>query len=220
MVRAGRMFVSRLINNLKQFPPNGRRKVNKEIKKDMEWWLQFMEEFDGVIIMLPVTWNSLDSIISSDACLMGGGGWVQTGNSSGEAFCINFPAWLTNRNEVFMNELELITMIVALKVWKDRVKDKNILAYCDNAVSVEVVNMGRARNRFSQACLQEICYLMAKSNSVLKLVHISSENNRICDCLSRFEDVNKRFQFETLTRGWEVKFKDVLQNLFKFSHDW
>ena len=141
-----------------------------------------MEEFDGVTIMLPVTWNSLDSIISSDACLMGGGGWVQTGNSSGEAFCINFPAWLTDRNEVFMNELELITMIVALKVWKDRVKDKNILAYCDNAVSVEVVNMGRARNRFSQACLREICYLMAKSNSVLKLVHISSENNRICDC--------------------------------------
>ena len=137
-VCSGRVFVSRLINNLKQFPPNGRRRINKEIKKDIEWWLQFMEEFDGISIMPPINWNSLDSVISSDACLMGGRGW----SCDSEAFQFCFPRWLTDREDVYINELELITIIVAIKVWFNQVKNKNILAYCDNAVSVEVVNSG------------------------------------------------------------------------------
>ena len=61
----------------------------------------------------------------------------------------NFPSWLKNRNDISINELELVTVMVAIKLWSERIRDRNVLAYCDNASSVEVVNSGRARNRFS-----------------------------------------------------------------------
>ena len=115
------------------------------------------------------------------------GGW-----NNGECFRARFPHWLTDRSDVHINELELIPFIVALKMWTESIQNRNILAYYDNAVSIEVVNSGRASNRFTQACLREICYITPKTNSVLKLVHISSEQNRISDCLSRWRDLNKR----------------------------
>ena len=216
MVCSGRVFVLRLINHLKQFPSNGRHLLTREMKKDIEWWLQFMEEFNGITIMPPINWESPDSIISSDASLYGAGGWA-TGS---EAFHCKFPTWLMGRSDVFINELELITIIVCIKVWKDKVVNRNILAYCDNAVSVKVVNTGKAKNRFSQACLREICYLMARANAVIKLVHISSECNQIPDCLSRWRDHKKCSEFWEITDGLQVTFKEVNNKLFEFSHNW
>ena len=76
--------------------------------------------------------------------------------------------------------------VAALKVWAHKIRNRNVMALCDNEVSVEVVNTGKARNRFAQACLREICFITARNNAVIKLVHISSETNRISDCLSRW----------------------------------
>ena len=170
-VRAGRVFVSRLINNLKDYPMDGRRKINGEMKKDIQWWQQFMEEFNRVTIMPPKNWDSPDAIFSTDVCLTAGGGWSQ-----GQAFYAEFSKWLTVRGDVSINELELIMFIVALKVWKSRISNRNILAFCDNEVSVEVVNAGHAKNRFLQACLREICYITACCNAVIKLVHRVKQN--------------------------------------------
>ena len=189
-VRSGRIFVSRLINSLKDFPKNSHRKIDKEMRKDNEWWIQFMESFDGITVMPLINWDAPDTVFSSDANLKSGGRW-----SSGEAFKTDFPAWLLQRKDVHINELELITFIVALKLWKEKIQDRNVLAYCDNAVSVEVVNSGKAKNRFTQACLREICYITARHNAVLKLIHLSSECNRISDCLSRWSDPRKREEF-------------------------
>ena len=174
-----------------------------------------MESFDGISIMPPVRWNSLDEIISSDACLKSCGGW-----SNGEAFHTKFLEWLTKMKDVSINELELITFVVALKLWVRQIKNKNVLAYCDNEVSVEIINSGRARNKFSQSCLREICFITAKSNAVLKLVHLAGNLNRISDCLLRFDDPIKRRQFHELSRGVSVQFHEINDDLFRFTHEW
>ena len=216
-IRAGRIFVSRLLNLLRNFPEKGRRKIDKETKKDIDWWRSFMEDFDGISIIPPIGWDAPDTVFSSDACLVSGGGWCE---QSLEAFHVKFPKWLTKRDDVHINELELLTVIVALKLWSSTIRNRNILAYCDNEVSVEVVNSGRARNRFSQACLREICFISARNNAWIKLVHVSSENNRISDCLSRWENKQKRDVFRDITRGKNVKFCNVDHKLFEFSNDW
>ena len=85
-VRAGRIFISRLINWLKEVPDKGFHKIDREVRKDIEWWNRFMESFDGISIMPPLVWNSPDEVISSDACLEACGGW-----SNGRAFHKKFP---------------------------------------------------------------------------------------------------------------------------------
>ena len=172
-----------------------------------------MQDFDGITILPPINWDAPDSIFSSDACLKSCGGW-----SEGEAFKADFPKWLIQKSEVHINELELITFIVALKIWKDRIENRNVLAYCNNEVSVEVVNLGRANKHFTQACLREICYLTAKANTVIKLVHISSEANRISDYLLRWGQKSEAF-YELVGKD-NVSFIAVTDDMFKFSHDW
>ena len=100
--------------------------------------LHFMEEFDGVSLMPPINWNAPDTVISSDACLKSAGGWAQ-----GEAFHVDFPNWIRNREGISINKLELITCVVTLKVWSHQIQNRNVLAYCDNESSVEVVNSGK-----------------------------------------------------------------------------
>ena len=214
-VRSGRIFVSRLINVLSSFPKHGRRKVSREIRKDIEWWLYFMEDFDGITIMPQINWDAPDTVFSSDANLTTCGG-----HSYNTVFYKRFPAWLLARSDISINEKELITVVVALKLWRNNITNRNILACCDNQVSVEVVNSGKARNRFTQACLHEICFILVKSNAVLKLVHISSESNRIADCLSRWEETSKREQFYSITKHKELTFLNVEDRLFQFSHEW
>ena len=39
------------------------------MKKDILWWIHFMEQFDGITLMPPINWDAPDVVFSSDACL-------------------------------------------------------------------------------------------------------------------------------------------------------
>ena len=174
-VRSGRVFVSRIINELKKFKgKNVRRKVTEQLKADVNWWKVFMREFDGISIMPPIKWDAPDKIFSSDACLSGCGGW-----SDGEAFHCKFPKKIRSKLKLHINELELLAIIITIKKFASRIENRNLLAYCDNQTSVEIVNSGAAKNQFAQGCLWEICYLLAHQNAMIKMVHLSSAENRI-----------------------------------------
>ena len=127
--------------------------------------------------MMPESgWSPPDLLFSVDSCLTGCGGW-----SNGEYFHSKFPEWIMNNREIYINELEALALIVGLKIWRDKIQNKNVLFYCDNQVTVDVINTGRARNKFAQACLREACSITAKANAVIKVVHLTSEQNRMSD---------------------------------------
>ena len=175
-----------------------------------------MTEFNGVSIIPTVKWSAPDVIFSTDACLDVAGGW-----SDGEYFKTNFPEWLTNLNNVHINELEMMALIIGLKVWCSKFQNSNALVYCDNNVTVEVVNRGKAHNRFSQACLREICYITAKANAVIKVVHLEGSLNRICNSLSRWgKSDTAKDTFYSLTKGYKLTEIRIEEGLFQFSHDW
>ena len=215
-VRAGRVFITRIIEEIKGFPRNGRRRLSTQIRKDINWWRLFMTQFDGITIIPEPTWCRPDEVIATDASLIMGGGW-----SRPNYFKTVYPEWLKNKPDVSINELELITVVVALKLWGRRVKNANILAYCDNQSSVDIVNSGKARNKFAQSCLRETVFLLAHNNAVLKLVYLSSESNRIPDALSRWWMGHEQQQrFRKLTHHIDTKEDIVNRELFRFTHDW
>ena len=126
-----------------------------------------------------------------------------------------------NNREIYINKLEVLALIVGLKIWRDKIQNKNVLVYCDNQVTVDVINTGRARNKFAQACLREACWITAKVNAVIKVVHLTSEQNRMSDSLSRWH-LNKLYQdkFKQDTMRWRTVEKIVDKNMFDFEHNW
>ena len=102
-----------------------------------------MEKFDGISIILMETWFVPDLIFSTDACLETIGGWAQ-----GEYFTQDIPEFIKNNQQIHINELEMLAVIIGLKVWANRYRNCNFLIYCNYHVTVDVINSGKAKNRF------------------------------------------------------------------------
>ena len=55
-----------------------------------------------------------------------------------------------------INCLELMTMVIACKLWGHHWMCLQILLYCDNQATVAVINSHKSRNSFMNACLCEL----------------------------------------------------------------
>ena len=127
-----------------------------------------------------MTWRPSDTIIATDACLLGLGGVCD-----GEYFHCTIPDFIIQRPEVHINELECLAVVIALKIWAPRLSRLNIWMNCDNEDTVTVINAGKAKNLFTQACLREIMLITGLASCRIKMRHISGVSNRIPDYLSR-----------------------------------
>ncbi|CAG2216422.1 unnamed protein product [Mytilus edulis] len=140
-VRPGRIFISRILNFLREFKNEDCiLEVSVELKHDLLWWSEFLEIYNGVSLLNLQEWTQPDEYMASDACLVGCGGV-----SNGQFFHCVFPDFIVQQN-LHINALELLSVIVCLKLWGQR--GRKICIQCDNMVSVQVINQGKSRSRF------------------------------------------------------------------------
>ena len=104
-------------------------------------------------------------MFACDACPSGCGGI-----SRDQYFHEEFPSSIAQL-KMHINALELLTLVVALKVWGSRLRGKRVLMFCDNMSSVNLINKGLSRDDFHQSCLREICFTAAVNNFAIKAQH-------------------------------------------------
>jgi len=122
-VPAGRLFISRMLEVLRGLrQQNHRTRLSVDFKRDVRWWNCFMCRFNGVSMMLE-EWSEPDSVISTDACLTGGGGWMH-----GKYFSSVFPEEVL-KLDLHINALELLTLLVSLKLWCPDLSGKRIQVF-------------------------------------------------------------------------------------------
>ena len=213
----GRIFYSRLITFLKQMPLDAMVPWSEDAARDLFWWEKYLEEFDGVAVIPDAWWSTPDAVISTDACLRAAGGYCALQRT---CFHAVFPQAWTSREDVSISELECFAVILALRVWGEILTGRRLVLKCDNEATVHVVNSGRARNQFTQACLREILFWCAKWQLQIFVQHVSGESNRVADLCSRLHEDELNWE-----RVQEVTSKDVLQvpipdDFFNFCHSW
>lgn len=166
-------------------------------------------------MMLLENWSSPDEIFSCDACLSGCGGIMQA-----SYFHEEFPPFIKDQN-LPINALELLTIVVALKLWGPRLRGKKVLIYCDNMSSCHLVNRGCSRDEFHQSCLREICFFAARFEFIIRCQHIKTDENRVADILSRWHKKNDAAKLfwdsVTVTNPEKIL---VCSDLFRFSNSW
>ena len=89
--------------------------------------------FNGVSMMLMAEWSKPDELCACDACPSGCGGIMQS-----EYFHEEFPLNIVQ----LIHACELLTIVVALKIWGSKLKGKKVLMYCDNMSSVRLISRG------------------------------------------------------------------------------
>ena len=131
------------------------------------------------------------------------------------------PSQRALENSLHINALELLTLTVALKVWGSRLRGKRIVVFCDNMASVQVLNSGASRDKFSQACLREVCWHAAKHQFEVRGRHLPGVSNRLPDLLSRWSLGDRPQQkFRSLTIDMDLQECHVSEDSFVFTHEW
>ena len=109
-VRSGRIYLSQILNFLHTLPKFGTRTVPKSVREDIDWWLEFAQEFNGVSLIYEKSWTEPDNVLSSDSCLTGGGGFCEG----------NYYHWKYENQLVQLkldiNQLECLNMVICLKL--------------------------------------------------------------------------------------------------------
>ena len=213
-VRPGRIFISRLLNELRNMDRSTRYQVTYQMKQDVKWWNIFLPMYNGVSIMWPHQFDEVDYIIATDACPSGLGG-----TCINEYFHIKVRESYRGYNIAY---LEVLAVIVALKIWKDKIKGCRIVMHCDNLSVVQVLNSGRSRDMFLQGAMREVAFLAAEGEFQVHLVHVPGVTNRVPDWLSRWYmgDGVSQPKFRDHARGHGLKHIIPSHSSLKFTHNW
>ena len=192
----GRAFFSRILNFLRDMPQKGKANIPEDVRKDISWWRYIAPSYNGISYILATFCSKPDSWFSTNACLSGGGGYF-----NGAYFHFNFSESLIAKRK-HTNQFELFVLWKAVELWAAKMRQKNMLIYCDNKTTVNCLHSSKSKCHFLQACIRNILHHCALNYLQIRAVHIKGKNNRLSDCLSRW-DLDKKYQdeFHKLTEG-------------------
>ena len=212
-VRAGRVILSRLIGELPHATETKAITVSVEMLKDIKWWLQFMEHYNGISLLWLQDCLQPNLWLATDACLTGGGGHCGT-----QYFHYKFNSEIMKETG-HISQRELFTVVIAVKLWSEQLKGKILRVECDNEALVCTVNSGRTRDKFMLKCLRELAWVTATNNTWVKIVHKPGKLQIIPDLLSRwYTGSEPRRKFKQLTNNkWKRRSISIKQVVFNSS---
>ena len=140
-IRPGRLFTSRLIQELRGMKRGSYYRVSEEARKDIKWWYLFLPNFEGSSLMWLIDVEKVDAEMSVDACLHGAGGVRKD-----QCFTVTFPQHISGNKKYSISHYELWAVIVAIRIWWSQLTGKIIRVRTDNEAVAVIVNTGCARS--------------------------------------------------------------------------
>ena len=178
VVRPGRLFMSRMLDMLREVEKGGMLKITQQCRLDILWWLKYLPEFD--LWMMHI--KQLNKILASDACLEG------MGATCGDQFIKSeFPVEWKKKNIAY---LELLAVVVVCKVCIKEVRGKSILIKCDNEAVSKVLNSGRARDPLLLMLMREMVFVAAGSFE-FRAIYWPGWKNILPDLLSKWGESDR-----------------------------
>lgn len=215
-VQPGRPFCRRLINSICGLTkPHHHLRITKEIKRDLDMWLKFFQDFNGISVFHDKFWiSNTDAELYSDSAATSGFGLY----FSGKWACAKWPTeWKESGVTNNINVLEFFPIIVALSIWGDDLKNKKIVFNSDNITVVTAINSMTSKSTDLMILLRKFTLLCLNLNIVAKSAHIPGKQNIITDSLSRFQMAKFR-QYAPEANIEPETIPDHLWNIFKWEY--
>ena len=177
-VKSSRIFLSRMLDTLRDHHFKNTIVLDAEFHKDVNWFKQFLFQFNGTTFFnkSPIT-----ATIELDACLTGLGG------SFGD-LVYTLPIH-THKGSIV--HLEMLNILVALKLWGHLWKSKKVIIKCDNQAVVSVLSSGKCYEKYLTDIARNILFYTALNDINIIPIHVLGRNNRAADLLSRWTGDHK-----------------------------
>ena len=182
-IYGGRFHLRRIldkINSLKR--PWHRARVTSGMKADLDWWLRFMDHFNGKTKMVD---NRPAAPVCTDACNVAAGAYYM-----GQCLYTPWDSCLPKARNLHINYKEVLALEPAVKRWAPLWANKKIFVHIDNQAAVSIVNKGSSRDPIVMDSLRNIFWMSAVYNFRLKAVYYPGKFNIVADSISRFHEPN------------------------------
>jgi len=184
----GRPFCRRLIDKTCGLTrPYHHCRITKEMKRDLQMWLTFFQDYNGISVFHDQFWlSNADVSLFSDSA---GGVDKGFGVVFGKHWCqATWPqAWWEFDFVRDITVLELFPIVVALFVWGDQLENKKIEFNCDNIAVVHIINKLSSKSEPVMKLVRALTIKCLFHNIVIKAKHVPGIQNDVCDALSRFQ---------------------------------
>lgn len=180
VIYGGHFFVRRLYDAIAKLrSPWHRTRITRDICDDIDWWLVFLEQFNGQMpIVDPRPLIPLYTDSSGFAA----------GATFGNSF-IHIP-WetLPECRNLHINFKETIAMALALEHWGPLLRDHVVALHCDNQAAVGILRKCSSRNSVVMGWLRRIFWASATYNFRLDVRYIPGRENIWADMASRLNE--------------------------------
>jgi hypothetical protein len=195
VIRGGRTFIRRVLDAMNMFhSPTQKHKLTAEFHADIQWWLLFMQHFNGKAYYpspYPITSAHVD------ACNQGGGMYYQ-----GDWAYINWQQDWPAASNLHINYKETLAIVAAAIKWAPLWANHKVIIYTDSTTAKALINKGTTRNKYVMPALRDLFWLSVAFNFELKAVHIAGHQNTIADTISRLD-----------TKSWPELYKVLYPEL-------
>ena len=195
VIRGGNTFTRRIYDLCaSESRPYMHIALTEEFQDDITWWIGFAERFNGSAKIKGVATPTLG--LYSDSSFWGYGAysnvdWIagpwDTTNKWAMTLGHHYEGSTDVATDENINVLELFPILKAMERWGPKWQDSNVCCVTDNTQVMWAIRKGRSKNLFSMCWLREIFWLTVKHNISLSSVYISTDDNVLCDSLSRLD---------------------------------
>ena len=161
VVKPGRAFIRRLIDLCKLVKkPHHSVRLSLEARSDLEWWHQFIAEWNGISMLQAQKRETRDVVIASDASSRWGCGafwgekWFQL-------------KWSNLLEHAHITIKELIPIVLAAAIWGKEWQGLTIQARCDNSAVVSIINWGNSQDAEVMHLIRCLAFIKAKFQFML-----------------------------------------------------
>ena len=172
------MFLRRLSNQISVLRHNVHPTIlTEEVCKDLLWWSQFLETFNGKSAILDE--DPIETVFT-DACDEAAGGVFGR-----NWFYFNWSQDWPLARHFHINEKEVVAVALAAHQWAKKWQNKKIIVYFDNTATVSAINRGSSSNCEIMKFLRSLFWLSAIFNFHLTAKIIPGVCNIAGDSASR-----------------------------------
>lgn len=193
-VKGGRFFLRRIIDAVNKLKGSRHKiQLTMEFKLDIQWWLDYLEEFNGVVYIQSPT----SHVVLTDASTDGAGMFY-----AGDWQYIRWEEKDDIHSDSHINNKEIMSVVYAAHRWAEFWSDSTVLVCTDNVVTKAVINKGTCKNSSVMQGLRGLFWLSVKFNFKLRAIHIPGVFNSLADAISRLHSRGQVVRVCNLLCSW------------------
>ena len=150
-----RLFTNRILAVLRGSPKVGYIALNEAFHKDIAWFNQFLESFNGSVKIHDH--NGINNVVYVDASLFAMGAIFNR-----KVYTLQIPQVLKTLYSIV--HFEAVNILVMLRTWGKYMKNQRCTVYCDNKAVVNTYTYHRIQDPFLMACVCSVWLICAVNN--------------------------------------------------------